>query len=305
MPATAPAKTPSDTDERRPTEAELMNADGRLVSEADHWAYYYEFPDAHYEWNNGRLGEKPVSDNLTYWIDDWLRSLLDQFLKVNPIAKCTGLEHGFRLALTDRIVIRKPDLGVVRNDNPVRLSDLDRSYRGIFDLCIEALADSTRAARERDEVEKRRDYADAGVRESYLVHHGPERLTFLSRDRRESFESILDKEGIVRSRTLPGFQFRTSDLIARTSIDDLRHDLVYRDFVHPEWQQEEQALAQAEQAQRMEEHARHRTEQALRETERQRNAAIAKLHALGLDPDQIAATLAIEPDVVRQHLANG
>lgn len=46
-------------------------------------------------------------------------------------------------------------------------------------------------------------------------------------------------------------------------------------------------------------------EQGLHEAERQRNAAIGKLHALGLDPEQIAATLAIEPDAVRDHLAAG
>ena len=291
MPATVPAgtktantETTAIADARPPTEAELMNADGRLVSEADYWAYYYEFSDVHYEWNNGRLEEKPVSDNLTYWIYNWLRSLLDQFLKIHPIAKCTALEHGFRLALPDRVVIRKPDLAVVRNDNPVPLGDLERSYRGTFDLCIEALSDSDRAARERDEVEKRRDYAEGGVREYYIVHHNPERLSFLSRGPADTFESILDEDGIVRCRTLPGFQFRTRDLIARTSIDDLRHDPVYRGFVHPQWQQ---------------------AEQALHEAERQRNAAIGKLHALGLEPEQIAASLGIEPDLVRAHLADG
>jgi len=77
MPVTAPTKTPPNTDDRRPTDAELMNADGRRVSEADYWAYYYEFADAHYEWNNGRLEEKPVSDNLTIWIYHWLSSLLE------------------------------------------------------------------------------------------------------------------------------------------------------------------------------------------------------------------------------------
>jgi hypothetical protein len=298
MPAIAAAKTPPIADSRPPTEAELMNADGRLVSEADYWAYYYEFPDAHYEWNNGRLEEKPVSDYLTYRIYDWLRSLLCEFLKAHPIATTIGLEHGFRLALPDRVVIRKPDLGVVRRDNPVLPEDLQRSYRGVFDLCIEALSDSTRAARERDEVEKRRDYADGGVREYYIVHHKPERLSFLSRDPSGAFESILGEDGIVRARTLPGFQFRTSDLIACTGIDALRHDPVYRGFVHPEWQREEQARAQAEQA-------RAQAERALHETERQRNAAIVKLHALGLDPDQIAAALAIEPGRVREHLTNG
>jgi hypothetical protein len=269
------------TDALRPSEDELMNADGRQVSETEYWAYYYAFPDKHYEWNNGRLQEKPVSDNLTYWIYSWLRALLDEFLKQHPIAKCTGLEHGFRLALSDRVVIRKPDLGVVRNDNPVPLGDFERSYRGIFDLCIEALSDSDRAARERDEVEKRHDYAQGGVREYYIIHHNPERLAFLSRGSDGGFQSVLGPDGLVRSEILPGFQFHIRDLLGHRPLAALRHDPVYRSFVYPQWQQEEQARQLAE-----------------AERDATRIAAVTKLHALGLDPLQIADALDIDRALV-------
>lgn len=57
-------------------------------------------------------------------------------------------------------------------------------------------------------MEQRRDYAEGGVREYHIVHHSPERLSFLSRGPANTFESILDEDGIVRSRTLPGFQLR-------------------------------------------------------------------------------------------------
>jgi Uma2 family endonuclease len=291
MPATAAAKPRSDADDHRPTDAERMDADGRQVSEADYWAYYYEFSDAHYEWNNGRLEEKPVSDNLTIWIYHWLQLLLDRFLTTRPIAKYTGLEFGFRLALPDRVVIRKPDLAVVRDDNPVPLGELDCSYRGVFDLCIEALSDRDRAAIERDVVEKRRDYDEIGVREYHIVHHDPDRLRFWSRGPDGSLQSILGHDGIVRSRALPGFNFRIRDLLGRTAIDDLRHDPIYQPFVHPGWQQAEQAQRQAE--------------QALHEAERQRDAAIVKLHALGLDPEQIAASLSINLERVRARIGGG
>ncbi len=276
------------TEDLRPTEDEVMNADGRRVSEAEYWAHYYEFPDVHYEWNNGRLEEKPVSDNLTYWIYNWLRALLDEFLKWHPIAKCTALAHGFRLVLSDRVVIRKPDLAVVCNDNPVPLGDLDRSYRGIFDLCIEALSDSNRAARERDEVEKRRDYAQAGVREYYIVHHDPKRLTFLSRGGDGGFQSLLGPDGIVRSRTLPGFQFHIRDLLGRTPLETLRHDAIYQAFVYPQWQQEEQARRREEQAR----------QQAEAERDATRIAAVTKLQALGLEPTQIADALDLDRALV-------
>ncbi len=37
---------------------EPATAAGRLVSEADYWAHYYDHEIA-YEWNNGRLEVKP------------------------------------------------------------------------------------------------------------------------------------------------------------------------------------------------------------------------------------------------------
>lgn len=286
MPATA--KVLQIADDPRLSDAELMDADGRLVSEADYWNQYYEFPFARYEWNNGRLVEKTLSDNLTYWIYSWLCALLDEFLATRPIAKYTGLEHGFRMALTDRVVIRRPDLGLVRNDNPVPLGDLDRSYRGTFDLCIESLSDSDRAQRERDLIDKRRDYAEGGVREYYIVHHDPERLAFLSRGPDDRYQSILRGDGIVRSRTLPGFQFRIRDLLGRTAFSALRHDPVYRAFVRRDLRQEEEATQREAQAR----------QQAEAERDATRIAAVTKLHALGLDPAEIADTLSIDPALV-------
>lgn len=35
------------------------------VGEAEYWEKYYEDSDHHYEWNNGYLEEKGVSDKLT------------------------------------------------------------------------------------------------------------------------------------------------------------------------------------------------------------------------------------------------
>ncbi|WP_328987094.1 hypothetical protein [Thiorhodovibrio winogradskyi] len=41
--------------------------EGTPVSEEDYWAHYYEHENG-YEWNNGILEVKPVSDVLTAWI---------------------------------------------------------------------------------------------------------------------------------------------------------------------------------------------------------------------------------------------
>ncbi|MCP4110501.1 MAG: Uma2 family endonuclease [Desulfobacteraceae bacterium] len=79
------------------------------------------------------------------------------------------LEFGFRMALPGKTTIRKPDMAVVLNNNPAILHLDDRTYAGIFDLCIEALSDSTKKAKERDTIVKKGEYELAGVREYYIL----------------------------------------------------------------------------------------------------------------------------------------
>ncbi|MCP4702893.1 MAG: Uma2 family endonuclease, partial [Gammaproteobacteria bacterium] len=88
---------------------------GRRVTEAEYWEKYYERPDDNvtYEWHNGCLEERPVSDRRTYLTHQWFLKLLDYYLEVHPIAETTGLGMGFRMVLPDEINIRRPDTGVV------------------------------------------------------------------------------------------------------------------------------------------------------------------------------------------------
>jgi len=58
----------------------------RQVSEAEYWEKYYHYPDKTYEWNNGELEEKAVSDFCTYLIHEWFWELLKHFLRTKPIA---------------------------------------------------------------------------------------------------------------------------------------------------------------------------------------------------------------------------
>jgi Uma2 family endonuclease len=213
----------------------------RRVSEQEYWERWYEAETA-YEWNNGRLEEKPVSDYLTYVVYSWLVKLLDHFLDVHPVARMTGLDMGFRMRLPDKTVIRKPDLGVVRNDNPVALQPLDRSFHGIFDLCIEALSDSKPGEAERDTVTKKAEYLAAGVTEYYIVHREEAQCGFFFRGEGGVYEPIPVRDGVLHSRVLPGFRFRPGDLIAGPDTEQMLTDEVYRGFVLPAWQQDRQRI---------------------------------------------------------------
>jgi Uma2 family endonuclease len=102
-------------------------------------------------------------------MSEWLSELLNHYLRVHPVAKKTWLEMGFNLALSSTSEIRRPDLAVVLNTNPVPLLLEDNSYSGIYDICIEAISDSTPEDIERDSTVKKIEYAQAGVKEYYIL----------------------------------------------------------------------------------------------------------------------------------------
>ncbi|WP_020504061.1 Uma2 family endonuclease [Lamprocystis purpurea] len=223
------------------------SADGLLVSEAIYWTTYYLESDHHYEWNNGRLEEKPVSDYETFLVYAWFGELVRHFLRTHPCAQLVGLEMGFRLPLPGGTVIRKPDFGVVRNDNPQPLLPLACSYHGVFDLCIEALSDQERSGIERDTVIKKAEYAAGGVPEYYILHQNPAHQAFYTRTPAGFYTPIAPQAGVICSRVLPGLQFRPTDLARRPDLETLRDDPVYAGFVLPGWRADrERAEAEAQ-----------------------------------------------------------
>jgi Uma2 family endonuclease len=181
-----------------------------------------------------------------YLIYAWLVDLLKDFLHVNPIARMIGLEMGFRLALPRKVTVRKPDLGVVLNSNPVPLGDTDRSYAGIFDLCIESLSDSSQAEVDRDTIIKKLEYAQAGVREYYILDDQKTETAFYVLNQ-GIYQPITPQKGVIQSTILPGFQFRIADLYRQPRPPDLITDPVYSGFVSPYYRAERERAEQAEQ----------------------------------------------------------
>lgn len=259
---------------------------GKRVSEETYWTRYYREADMQYEWNNGVLEEKPVSDFETYCIYVWLLRLLDTFLEAKPLGKLVGLEMGFRLPLQDKVVIRKPDLAVVRNDNPGVLLPVDLAYHGVYDLCIEALSTAKPAHIHRDKVQNHGEYAAGGVPEYYILHADPERRAFYSRSDSGLYEPIPPQDGVIYSHVLPDFRFRLADLLAQPADEALRDDSVYADFVLAGWRADRE---RAESERLRAEAERVRALAAEREAEQQRRRAEeleARLRTLGLDPDE-------------------
>jgi len=245
---------------------------GDAVSEAEYWAYYYNDDDIRYEWHNGRLEQKPMSDLAKSLIYRWFLRLLEEYLRQNPIATITVLDLGFRLQLPYNKSIRRPDLGVIRHDNPIQMAAEERTYRGIFDLCIESLSDSSREDVERDTVDKKVEYAGAGVQEYYILDNKG-RSGFFQRNARGVYDSIVPIDGVIYSQVLPSFCFRLTDLQRQPSLQQMAEDPLYQAFVLPEYQAQKIQVAEAQ--------TKALTEQAKAER------LAAKLRELGILPDDI------------------
>ena len=217
------------------------------VSKTEYWEKYYNAPDANYEWNNGYLEEKAVSDVVTINMYKWFFKLLEYYLTTHPIAETMLLEMAFTLALPNSLEVRRPDLGVVFNSNPVPLLPNDRSYKGTFDLCVEAISESTKKDIERDTVSKKWEYAIGGVKEYYILDGHDRYMEFYRLNAKGVYIPIKPtKGGIIKSKVLPGFQFRREDLFNKPSPEEMIADKVYKGFVLPGYSEAKRARLQAE-----------------------------------------------------------
>ncbi|WP_058555632.1 Uma2 family endonuclease [Thiohalocapsa sp. ML1] len=243
MPTTAAADPPRAASAGPADPAEPISEAGRRVCEADYWDDWYHRDDILYEWNDGRLEEMPMSDLETLLAYHWLLDLLRRYLESHPVGQIVAPDFGFRLAIAAGVKIRRPDCAVVRTDNPQPIGLRDAAYRGIYDLCIEALSDRTPADVRRDTVTKKAEYAAAGVPEYYILHRDPAQRAFYARTADGRYAPIPPRDGVIASRVLPGLRFRIGDLDARPPLAALSADPLYAGFVLPQWQQDRDLAA--------------------------------------------------------------
>ena len=223
--------------------------DGRYVTKEEYWAKWYENPypdiDVSYEWNNGRLEAKPWANAPQLYLYNWFLDLLRRFVSTYAIAKLINLETGFVLTIADpeepsgqREAVRKPDIGVILNSNPVSWGGVDqRHFEGVCDMVVEAVSDSTPAEVLRDTEEKRRDYALAGVKEYYILDPNGEHMRFYRLIPEGRYEEMQpDAEGVIGSEVLPGLQFRIEDMQRQPDLEELALDDVYCGYVIPGFQ---------------------------------------------------------------------
>jgi len=252
-------------------EADDLPKDGLAVSEEEYWEKYYNHPGEYlYEWNNGYLEVIPMSDVKGSSTHRWFCGILDCYLTTNPVGTVVSHEIGFRIALPRKIGARIPDISVVLNSNPDAIHDDDRRYSGTFDLCVESLSHSAKKEIIRDTVTKKGEYEGMGVGEYYILDARGIETIFYRLNARRRYEKIMPAGDVIRSRILPGFQFRIADLYSRPSLEELAEDPVYHEYVFPSFREVRQRAEEAEKEMRSE---RQRAEQERQRAEQERQRA--------------------------------
>jgi Uma2 family endonuclease len=221
-------------------EEDRFSKDGLAVSEEEYWEIYYNDPEIIYEWKNGFLEVRPVSDVRGSRSYRWFCGILECYFQTNPAGTIINLDIGFRMELPDGTSIRIPDLSVVLDSNTDSVSDKDCKYSGIFDICVESLSYSSSKEVKRDTVTKKAEYEAAGVREYYILDARGKKTAFYSLNQKGKYEKLVPEGDIVRSRILPGFQFRVSDLYRQPSFKEMAEDGVYSGYVLPFYAEEKQ-----------------------------------------------------------------
>lgn len=259
----------SEKHEESPFLENELSKDGLAVSEAEYWETYYHDPNFTYEWNNGYLEEKPMSDIKGWKVYRWFCKILESYFTEFPIGETIGLDIGFRLALPHKTSIRRPDLSVILDTNPMTYDEDDCTYSGTFDLCIESLSHSNLKEIKRDVVDKKKEYEGIGVKEYYILDARKSQTSFYGLDKNGKYKN-LDTKGIVKSITLPGFQFRISDLYRQPPLYELVEDDIYHDYVLSAYQKEK--LRADKEKQRADE-AEQRADKERQEKEKERQRA--------------------------------
>ncbi len=220
-----------------PSGEEEISEDGLAVSEADYWrTYYHHYSDFSYEWNNGYLEEKPVSDVKGSRLYQWFCEILRCFFSAHPVGEVINLDIGFRLAMPGSTSIRKPDIAVVLDSNAAGIAPDDATYSGTYDICVESLSHSSPREVLRDTAHKRKEYESVGVGEYYILDARGTETAFLRRNRAGRYVDIVPVGDVIRSALLPEFRFRISDLYRQPSLREMAEDEVYKGYVLPFYQ---------------------------------------------------------------------
>ncbi len=161
--------------------------------------YMAQYAAHFYEWVNGKVVKIPPITLQHNMMTFYLRALLETFFVFRPLGQVIGAP--FVMSLPSVNSKREPDLQIILNDNPHRLTDTYMD--GPADICAEVVSpDSV----ERDHGEKFAEYERGKVREYWIADpiHQECRIYRLN-DQGIYERQYEDKQGNYQTPLLPQF----------------------------------------------------------------------------------------------------
>lgn len=156
------------------------------------------------EYTDGRLEFLPMPTKPHQRMLRFLFELLAAFVESRQLGEVFFSPMRVRLAPRK---YREPDIVFVAADRPQSESD----YCDGADLVVEVVSEE---GRKRDLEEKRRDYAEAGVPEYWIVDPREQRIVVLKlKARRYVQHGAFDRQQIATSALLPGFKADVSAVL--------------------------------------------------------------------------------------------
>jgi Uma2 family endonuclease len=161
------------------------------------------------EYVNGRLEVLPMPTTDHQMLVAYLYGLLLSFV--------TGRDLGVVLFAPLRIKVgrrkfREPDVVFMHKSHADRISK--EFWKGA-DLVMEVVSEG-QEARERDLVEKRQEYAEAGIREYWIIDPQEGKITVLRlAGKQYAVHGEFPKGTVATSHLLPGFAFDVSTALAQ------------------------------------------------------------------------------------------
>ena len=172
------------------------------MSENEFVAWVTALPAGHVEWVDGEVITLAPMSTRHARIFNWLHTLLSMYVSERRLGEVFGTEYTVRLSVQDRISRRMPDLMFIRADrlHLVRKNHFD----GAPDLAIEIVSPESQ---QRDWIDKRNEYAAAGVEEYWIIDPLTERFEAFQRGTEGKHVSLgQNSAGPFQSPVVPGFQ---------------------------------------------------------------------------------------------------
>ena len=161
-----------------------------------------------YQLIQGDLYMAPAPNRFHQEISRNLQFGLHSYLKSNPIGKLFNAPFDVYL---DEVNVFQPDIIVVLNDRLGILSE--QGAEGAPELVVEILSPKTRRL---DLVNKKQEYARAGVRELWIIDPEP-RTIMIYQFAPDGVERLrqVDQSGALSTDLLPGFELAAETIFER------------------------------------------------------------------------------------------